>query len=297
MLLRRIAPACRLPSTTALFHQSPFPISRPISSRRFRSGRMTSSKASSSSASSLKLSPSVDSNETLARLMRTMHDIAPLTLADTSWDNVGLLLEAPSPRTSSGVHLCIDLTTSVCEEALSNPDISAILCYHPIIFRGLKSLTLANSQQASLLKLAANGISIYSPHTSLDATTDGINDWIANGCVGEEGFKSEPTPCQKSRNPPKGFEEAGMGRTLTLANRGVTASTLVDRLKRHLKIDHLQIALPVKSTMDSKIESIAVCAGSGGSVLNGSDTDCWVTGEMSHVSRDSWTPCSLQCIH
>jgi len=218
-----------------------------------------------------------------------MHDIAPLTLADTSWDNVGLLLEAPSPRTSSGVHLCIDLTTSVCQEALSNPDISAILCYHPIIFRGLKSLTLANSQQASLLKLAANGISIYSPHTSLDATTDGINDWIANGCVGEEGFKSEPTPCQKSRNPPKGFEEAGMGRTFTLANGGVTASTLVERLKRHLKIDHLQIALPFKSTMDSEIESIAVCAGSGGSVLSGSDTDCWVTGEMSHVSRDSWT--------
>lgn len=39
----------------------------------------------------------------------------------------------------------------------------------PIIFRGLKSLTLADTQQQSLLRLALEGISVYSPHTAVDA--------------------------------------------------------------------------------------------------------------------------------
>lgn len=45
------------------------------------------------------------------------------------------------------------------------------------IFSGLKSLTLANPLQSSLLKLAASGISVFSPHTSLDSIDGGINTW------------------------------------------------------------------------------------------------------------------------
>ena len=33
---------------------------------------------------------------------------------------------------------------------------------------------------------------------------------------------------------------------------------------------------------ESKVQSIAVCAGSGSSVLAGSKADLWITGEMSH---------------
>jgi len=54
----------------------------------------------------------------------------------------------------------------------------------PIIFRGLKSLTLANSQQSSLLRLAAEGISVYCPHTALDTQAGGINDWLAGLVIG-----------------------------------------------------------------------------------------------------------------
>ena len=45
------------------------------------------------------------------------------------------------------------------------------------IFRGLKSLTMSDPLQASLLRLSAKGISVFSPHTSLDATPKGINTW------------------------------------------------------------------------------------------------------------------------
>ncbi|CAO1638751.1 unnamed protein product [Sympodiomycopsis kandeliae] len=230
------------------------------------------------------LSETVKSNRTLSDVMTAMHHIAPLTLADTSWDNVGLLLEAPKPRLGRGVHLCIDLTTSVTEEALSNPETSVIICYHPIIFRGLKSLTLANSQQASLLRLISSGISVYSPHTSLDATIGGINDWLALVCAAgsHDGFESHPAPCngKSDKNAPKGFEAAGMGREFSL-KQGISTTELVSRLKKGLHLDHVQIATPSQGINDD-IKSIAVCAGSGSSVLADTNTDVWVTGEMSH---------------
>jgi len=86
------------------------------------------------------------------------------------------------------------LTTAVCTEALALPSCSVIVSYHPPvgfrsiasvtarklisqIFRGLKSLTMSDPLQASLLRLSAKGISVFSPHTSLDATPKGINTW------------------------------------------------------------------------------------------------------------------------
>jgi putative NIF3 family GTP cyclohydrolase 1 type 2 len=58
------------------------------------------------------------------------------------------------------------------------------LTLDPIIFRGLKSLSLDNSQQNSLLRLAQEGISVYSPHTAVDAAPDGLNDWLADIVTG-----------------------------------------------------------------------------------------------------------------
>lgn len=106
----------------------------------------------------------------------------PKALADNSWDNTGLLLEAPfvaSRRQSNTILLTIDLTKAVAEEAIALKS-SIIVAYHPIIFRGLKSITLANTQQQTLLRLAGHGISVYSPHTAVDAAPGGLGDWLAD---------------------------------------------------------------------------------------------------------------------
>ena len=62
----------------------------------------------------------------------------------------------------------------------------------PIIFRGLKSLTLAESQQQSLLRLALEGISVYSPHTAVDAAPGGLGDWLADIVTGTLPGPHEP---------------------------------------------------------------------------------------------------------
>jgi putative NIF3 family GTP cyclohydrolase 1 type 2 len=46
-------------------------------------------------------------------------------------------------------------------------------------------MTLSDPLQASLLRLSAKGISVFSPHTSLDATPNGINTFLIQPFVGK----------------------------------------------------------------------------------------------------------------
>ncbi|KAF2876366.1 NGG1p interacting factor 3 [Massariosphaeria phaeospora] len=127
-------------------------------------------------------------------VVRAMQKLYPKALADSSWDNTGLLLEAPfvpSRRQSNIVLLTIDLTKAVADEAIAINS-SIIVAYHPIIFRGLKALTLADSQQQTLLRLASHGISVYSPHTAVDAAPGGLGDWLADIVTGTSKVFEEP---------------------------------------------------------------------------------------------------------
>ncbi|EER23376.1 hypothetical protein CPC735_047460 [Coccidioides posadasii C735 delta SOWgp] len=111
-----------------------------------------------------------------------MRRLYPESLADKSFDNTGLLLEAPWNRKrqlKNSALLTIDLTQAVAAEAIERGD-SIIIAYHPIIFRGFKSLTSNNTQQQTLLRLAAEGISVYSPHTAVDAVPGGMADWLCD---------------------------------------------------------------------------------------------------------------------
>lgn len=65
------------------------------------------------------------------------------------------------------------------EEAIGSRT-TAIISYHPPIFKPLSSFTLANPLQKSLLLCAAEGISVFSPHTALDSVKGGVNDWLSD---------------------------------------------------------------------------------------------------------------------
>jgi len=200
-----------------------------------------------------------------------MDRIAPLALAE-KWDNVGLLLEAPyqQQRAAHNILLTIDLTTRVADEALSLPA-SVIIAYHPPIFKPISSLTLSNPLQASLLRCAAAGISVYSPHSALDSVHDGITDWLASG-LGAGSLVSIGDAHASGRGGP--------GRLLRL-NEKTTLWSLQERIKKHLGLAQLQVARRTDSP-NTEVQSVAICAGSGGSMLLGVDADVYFTGEMSH---------------
>ncbi|KAF8704363.1 NIF3 (NGG1p interacting factor 3), partial [Rhizoctonia solani] len=165
--------------------------------------------------------------------------------------------------------LTIDLTPAVVEEALNN-DTGVIVAYHPPIFSGLKSLTLTNPLQRSLLRCAAEGISIFSPHTALDSVRGGVNDTLAEslGILAQSSLIGE----EKEGG-------AGAGRLITLSEP-VSLETLCKRVKAYCGLNHLQLGVPPEA--EPQISTIAICAGSGGSLLKGVKADAYLTGEMSH---------------
>ncbi|XP_044194375.1 NIF3-like protein 1 [Thunnus albacares] len=73
----------------------------------------------------------------------------------------------------------------------------------------------------------------------------------------------------------------GQGR-LSVLDQPVTVATAIQKMKSHLGLSHLRLALGVGHTQESSVCTAAVCAGSGASVLNGIRADLYITGEMSH---------------
>jgi dinuclear metal center YbgI/SA1388 family protein len=119
-------------------------------------------------------------SRTLSELLALLERLAPLHLAE-EWDNVGLLLEpsAAARRPIARAFLCIDLSESVLDEALS-ADADFVIAYHPPLFRGVKRLRASSAEDRVLLRALEAGLAVYSPHTALDAAKDGVNDWLAS---------------------------------------------------------------------------------------------------------------------
>ncbi|KAI0375451.1 NGG1p interacting factor 3 [Pilatotrama ljubarskyi] len=208
---------------------------------------------------------------------RIMGRIAPLHLAE-KWDNVGLILEAPHVRPhAKRILLTIDLTPAVVEEALSTPT-SLIISYHPPIFKPLTSITLSNPLQASLLRCAAAGISVYTPHTALDSVTDGINDWLCTKVAGPLRDINW-TARFIGQEFPDGL--GGVGRIVTL-KQPMELKMLQFNIRTELELKHIQVAYAKPEREKTMVSTIAICAGSGGSMLLGVDADVYFTGEMSH---------------
>ncbi|KAG8969747.1 hypothetical protein FRC03_001092 [Tulasnella sp. 419] len=215
---------------------------------------------------------------TLHSLVRAMSRIAPPHLAE-SWDNVGLIVESPIVKPDARrILLTIDLTPEVLEEAIHplKSTTAAIIAYHPPIFKGLKSLTLDNPLQSSLLRCITNGISVWSPHTALDSVKGGINDWLAEGLITHDNGTVSILGEEKQG---LGAEGAGVGRRVDF-DQPVPLEEIVVRVKKHLRLGQVQLA---KSAFGpDAIRSVAICAGSGSSVVGSAKADLYFTGEMSH---------------
>ena len=57
---------------------------------------------------------------------------------------------------------------------------NVIVCFHPILFSGLKKITGRNYVERSVMKAIRNDIAIYAVHTALDNHMDGVNKIFAD---------------------------------------------------------------------------------------------------------------------
>ncbi len=149
----------------------------------------------------------------LRKVTEAMHQIAPLALADTSWDNVGILVDAtddeaivetheeethltspqaPHVPARPNVLLTIDLTHHVVTEAIRN-DVGCIVAYHPPLFQKLRQLHAGHGKHGPVLRCLRQGISVYTPHTAMDACVNGCRCAWEGGCGWVRGASWDET--------------------------------------------------------------------------------------------------------
>ena len=114
---------------------------------------------------------------TVKDIFNHLNKLADVKLAE-KWDNVGLMLGSNNNEVSR-VLVCLDVTTSVVEEAIAN-NVNLIVSHHPLIFKPLKNIDYTTDFKSRIIRnLIKNDISVISFHTNLDSATLGLNDYLA----------------------------------------------------------------------------------------------------------------------
>ncbi len=112
----------------------------------------------------------------LKDILLAYQDFSPFSLQE-SYDNSGIQYGEPSAEVTKGL-ICLDVTEAIVEEAIVK-QCDVIISHHPLIFKGIKSLTGKDYIQRALVKAIKNDIAIVSVHTNLDSVSMGVNEILA----------------------------------------------------------------------------------------------------------------------
>ncbi len=120
-----------------------------------------------------------------------LEQIAP-PFYQESYDNSGLITGHPEQEVS-GILISLDAIESVVEEAIQR-NCNLIVAHHPIVFRGLKSLTGKHYVERTVIKAIKQDIAIYAIHTNLDHVYRGVNHKISQRLGLQELRILDPKP-------------------------------------------------------------------------------------------------------
>jgi dinuclear metal center YbgI/SA1388 family protein len=113
----------------------------------------------------------------ISEVISYLEEIAPPAYQE-SYDNA-TLITGDRETEVTGILCTLDCTEEVVREAISM-GANMIVAHHPIIFKGLKSLTGKNYVERTLILAIRHHIAIYAAHTNLDHVAHGVNKKIAD---------------------------------------------------------------------------------------------------------------------
>lgn len=175
------------------------------------------------------------------------------------YDNVGLLIGSLKDEVT-GIVVCLDCTDKAVQKAV-NEGANLIVTHHPVIFDPLKTVT----DQGIVYSLIKNGISVISAHTNFDQAVGGVNDILCDA-VGLQNVKTVS-------------DSEGFLYRIGKFKNPMSAEELAVHLSEKLNY-------PVKYVGNNTcIKSVAVCSGSGGSMLcevAKQDCDAYITADVKH---------------
>ncbi len=187
-------------------------------------------------------------------------ELYPTSLS-CEWDNDGLMCCHDMKAEVKKVLIALDCTIEVLNYA-SLHGFDTVLTHHPLIFKGLTSVTQDSLVSNKVIFCIKNNINVISLHTRLDAGKNGVNDCLAEklGLSDIEVFGDEESP--------------ELGRIGT-----ASSESFIETVKDSLGLTS------VTAYLARDIHRVAVVGGSGkdyikAAVAAGADT--FLTGECSY---------------
>lgn len=205
---------------------------------------------------------------TVKDIASVIEDFAPLRLQE-DYDNAGLQVGDPT-RTVNAVMLCLDVTAEVLGEAKSR-QCDMIVSHHPLIFRGLKSLTGADETQRIVMEALRCGIAIYSAHTNLDSAWNGVSHEMAHML----DVKDISVLVPSGEDP-----RCGIG---VVGNVAPTPKLeFLRKVKEKFSVQALRYSSQSNAIV---VKRVALCGGSGASFIKdaiSAKADIYITGDVKY---------------
>ena len=200
-------------------------------------------------------------------MLSALERFAPLPLQE-SWDNAGLQVGLTETEVS-GALLCLDVNERIVDEAIRK-GCNLIVSHHPLLFRGLKTISDLTDVQRTVMKAIENRLCVISMHTNMDNAKGGVNYRIARklGLKDVEFFASKQVD---------GIE-AGSGVVGKLAEP-MAADDFILKVKKTFGVE----CAMCNELLRRPVSKVAICGGAGDFLLDEAlktGADAFITGEM-----------------
>ena len=206
----------------------------------------------------------------IKEVLSALERFAPLPLQD-SYDNAGMQVGLTDAEVS-GALLCLDVTEPVIDEAVQL-GCNLIVSHHPLIFRGLKSITGSTYVERCVMKAIQAGIVIFSAHTNLDNAPQGVSYKMADKLGMRDVTVLQPEPSSLC-------QDAGAG-VIGYLPEPLSVEDFLHQVKDTFGVGCVLHNKPNRQL----ISKVALCGGAGSflaSVAEAQQADAFVTGEIKY---------------
>ena len=200
-------------------------------------------------------------------MLSALERFAPLPLQE-SWDNAGLQVGLTETEVS-GALLCLDVNEKIIDEAIQK-GCNLVVSHHPLLFRGLKTISDLTDVQRTVMKAVQKGICVISMHTNMDNAKGGVNYKMAE----KLGLRDVQFLAPKMVNG----VESGSG-VIGGLPEAQAADDFVLVVKKAFGVE----CAMCNELLRRPVRKVALCGGAGDFLLDDAlkaGADAFITGEM-----------------
>jgi len=187
----------------------------------------------------------------LQEIYKICNEISPFELQE-SWDNSGVQVGFMAQEIKQIV-LSLDIDHELLDSLEEN---TLLITHHPLIFKPIKIFDVTMYEAGFIQKMIQKNIAMLSLHTNFDKTH--LNRYVATEVLGYMIEKEDDF-------------------LLTLQSKEEAFEKIYSDVVAKLSLRYPKVVMPTK-----KIQKIALCTGSGASLLPKVDAELFLTGDIKY---------------